>query len=132
MSNGVTIRLEGFDALLRALNRQPALARKLLTQVVERSTFNVATRARGIVPVDSGDLLHAIDSSARGLNGRVGINDGRSSGSKQSPSVYWKSVEFGTKYKAARPFFRPAAAAESTPFIDAARGIGPKLERDFS
>lgn len=131
MANNITIRLEGFDALLLALRRQPVLARKLLSQVVERSTFNVVTRARGLVPVDTGDLLHAIDSSTRGLNGRVGITESRASGS-QSPGVYWKFVEFGTVHQAARPFFRPAAEAEATPFIEAVRSIGPKLERDFS
>jgi HK97 gp10 family phage protein len=125
-----TVTLEGFEATIRALKRQPVLAKKLLGGVVSRSAFRVATAARGLVPVDTGDLLHAIDASATGLTGRVTIKGVSGSGGL-SPSVYWYFVEMGTIHMTARPFLRPAAEQEEPKFIDGARQIGPALEQDF-
>jgi HK97 gp10 family phage protein len=125
-----TVTLEGFESTIRALQRQPVLAKKLLGVVVNRSSFRVASAARGLVPVESGDLLHAIEASATGLKGRVTIKDDGSPG-RIGPSVYWYFVEMGTRFAAAQPFLRPAAEHEEPKFIDDARNIGPALEQDF-
>lgn len=123
----VTMRLEGFDATLRALQRAPELVRVLASDAVAKSTFAVAQRARALVPVDTGRLKDAIDSSrtVTGLSGSVGVN-------KSAPVGYWRYVEFGTSRMSARPFFRPAAESERNPFIQRFRDIGSRLERDWT
>jgi len=123
---GVTLKLEGFESTQRAFARAPELVRVKASQAVATSTFAIAQRARALVPVASGDLKRAITSSnvVSGLSGSVGLD---------SPAVfYWRFVEFGTRHSAARPFFRPAAEAESELYIQRMRAIGPALERDFS
>jgi hypothetical protein len=127
-----TVRLEGFEATIRALKRQPDVAVKALKRVVHTSTFRLESVARGLVPVDTGDLLHALQSTSPGLTGRVFIGPGgRSTGGRVPPSVYGWMVEMGTVHRAATPFMRPAAETEEPKFIADARGIGPELERDF-
>jgi HK97 gp10 family phage protein len=58
------------------------------------------------------------------LTGSVGVSS-RDTG-------YWRYVEFGTRYMAAQPFFRPAAEEERNAFIQRMRDVGPRLERDLS
>jgi HK97 gp10 family phage protein len=122
------LTLEGFDSLRKALKEAPEAAKLHASQAIASSTFDVAQRARALVPVDTGTLKAAIESQApkvRGLTGRVGLNSSAASG-------YWFFVEFGTVHMAARPFFRPAAELEREAFIRRLRDIGPKVERDLS
>lgn len=127
----VSIRLEGFESTLAALRRQPELAKSLLVKVVRDSSFRVADGARKRVPVRTGDLLQAIEADSTGLKGRVSIRSDRDKITGQDPQVYWYFVEFGTFRSPAKPFIRPAAEDEEPRFIDDARAIGPRLERDF-
>ena len=120
--------LEGFAATQRALVRAPEVARAHASSAVGVSTFAVAQRARSLVPVDTGTLKAAIESGKTSVNslvGRVGLSSGAARG-------YWFFVEFGTRYKAARPFFRTAAEMETQAFIEGMRRIGPKMERDLA
>ena len=125
----IRMKLEGFEATQKALLRAPEVARSHASNAVALSTFAVAQRARSLVPVgETGILKGAIESSkptAKGLTGRVGIAAGPAKG-------YWFFVEFGTRYMAARPFFRPAAELERETFIQNMRRIGPKMERDMT
>jgi len=116
--------LTGFEPLQRALVTAPELVKVHASDVVAKSSFAVAQRAKSLVPVRTGRLKAAIVSASTGLNGRVGIAD--------KAAFYWRFVEFGTVRVSARPFFRPAAESESEPFVQAMRGIGSKLERDLS
>jgi HK97 gp10 family phage protein len=125
----VTMRLEGFETLQRALARAPDLVAALSSDAVQASSFAVAQRARALVPVASGDLRAAIESTSSGTNGRVGLV---ALGGPLGPTRYWRFVEFGTARHPARPFFRPAADIESQLFINRMRAIGPRLERDLT
>jgi HK97 gp10 family phage protein len=119
-----TSSLEGFDALKRAFAKAPESVQRHAADVIEKSAFAVAQRMRSLVPVRTGKLKSRIASTATGLNGRVGFSD--------RDAFYWKFVEYGTVRMPARPFVRPAAEAESEPYIRAMSAIGPKLERDMS
>lgn len=121
----VRVTLEGFEKTMKALQSAPDVARTHASNAIAASTFAVAQRARSLVPVDTGELKRSIESSrptAKGLTGRVGV-----SGSAH----YWRFVEFGTRYMAARPFFRPAAEMERREFIERMRRIGTLVERDL-
>ena len=120
------MKLEGFESLQRALKGAPEAVRVRASSAVAASTFAIAQRARALMPVASGDLKRAITTTrtASGLSGSVGLDT--------RDTYYWRFVEFGTRHMAARPFFRPAAEAESDLFIQRMRAIGPALERDFS
>lgn len=124
------ITLDGFDAFQRVMRAAPEVVRAHASQAVASSTFAVAQRARTLAAFDTGALRSAISSAAIGLNGRVGVGGGSING--REPGVYWRFVEFGTIYKSARPFFRPAAEAEANGFIERMRAIGPRVERDLS
>jgi HK97 gp10 family phage protein len=125
----VTMTLQGFDAVQRAISRAPDLVAALAGNAVQASTFAVAQRARSLVPVSSGDLKAAIEATSTGTSGRVGLV---AIGGPLGPMRYWRYVEYGTAHRSARPFFRPAADLESAAFIGRMRAIGPRLERDFS
>lgn len=129
MPTKVTMRLEGFDALQRALTRAPELVKALSGAAVQASAFSIAQRARSLVPVASGDLQASIEAASTGTTGRVGVID---LGGPLGPRRYWRYVEYGTVRRPARPFFRPAADEESDAFIGRMRAIGPRLERDLS
>lgn len=119
----VTMRLEGFDALQRAIVKAPNVVKAHAGSAVGATAFAVAQRMRSLVRVDTGRLRQAIEVSSRGLSGRVLIN----------PSgFYWPFLEYGTVRMAARPFVRPAAEAETSDFLTRVRDIGKKLERDWS
>jgi len=121
----VTMTLTGMNVLQSALVKAPDQVQVRAGDAVLKTGFAIAQRARTLVPVRTGRLKGAIASATRGTSGRVGLSGG--------PEVhYWRYVEFGTRYMPARPFFRPAADAESTGFVDRIRAIGPALERDLS
>jgi HK97 gp10 family phage protein len=121
--------LEGMDALQRALTTAPAAVQELASDAVTKTAFAIAQRARALVPVRTGTLKGAIASAparktASGPSGRVGTT---------TPDAwYWRFVEFGTVHHGARPFFRPAAEAESDDYVKRIRAIGTQLERDLS
>lgn len=121
-----TITLDGFDAFRNVMRAAPEVVRAHASQAVAASTFAIAQRARALVPVATGELRRSIESShvTNSLNGRVGTNT--------RAAFYWRFVEFGTVTQSARPFFRPAAEAESNAFVARMRAIGPRLERDLS
>lgn len=129
-----TLTLEGMEPLQAALRRAPELVKSLSADAIQRSSFAVASRAKALVPVQTGDLQRSIAPSRAtrgGLNGGVGITDGSGS-SGRSPAVYWRFVEFGTVRMPAQPFFRPAADEEAGPLVQRIRLIGQQLELDFS
>lgn len=121
--------LTGFAALQRALVAAPDVVKTHSTTAVAISAYSVAERAKVLVPEDTGTLRRAITSnpSRDGLVSNVGLAK-----SDFESTYYWRFIEFGTRYKEARPFFRPAAEMESAIFIQRMRAIGPRLERDLS
>lgn len=125
----VTMQLEGFGALQRALARAPESVKPHATSALQASAYSIAQRARSIVPVDTGTLRRSIthNLSRSGLSAGVGL----ARDDFENPH-YWRFVEFGTRYRPARPFFRPAAESERETFIQRMRQIGPRLERDLA
>jgi HK97 gp10 family phage protein len=78
-----------------------ALVHQALVETVAETAFDVEARAKVLCPVDTGTLRRSIHTvfSNGGLKALVG------------PSVaYSIYVEFGTRFMAARPYMRPAAA----------------------
>lgn len=124
------MKLEGMEALQRAISRAPELVAALAGTAVQQSAFALAQRAKSLAPVDTGALRDAIQSDTRGTSGRVGLrpDNQRADG----PTTYWRHQEYGTSKRSARPFFRPAADIEAPAFLDRMRAIGPRLERDLS
>lgn len=119
-----TSALDGFEATRRAFAKAPEAVQSAAADVIAKSSFAVAQRMRSLVRVRTGRLKSQIVSSSSGLNGRVGF--------ASKDVFYWRFVEFGTVRVPARPFVRPAAEAETEPYVRAMAAIGPKLERDFS
>lgn len=129
----VTMTLTGMEALQRALKEAPDQVKLLASDAVSKTAFAVAQRARRLVPVGAtGRLKAAITSSSTTTNGRVGLAAGGAGKGKVGPEVYWRFVEFGTRYAPARPFMRPAADAEADDYVARIRAIGPRLERDLA
>jgi len=119
--------LEGMDALRAAVTEAPVALRKHVSGAIRETTYAIADRAKALVPRDSGDLYRAIEAqppaaTGSSLIGRVGLSD--------RSVYYWRFVEFGTRYMAARPFFRPAAESERERFIGRLQAIGPRLASD--
>ena len=119
----VTMQLEGFEALQRAIKTSPDLVRLHSEDAVSKTSFSTASRATALAPRGpTGRLKGSIKGTSRGLNGRVTI---------APEAFYWRYVEYGTVNMTARPFIRPAAEAEGPHYINRMRAIGPKLERNW-
>jgi hypothetical protein len=129
----VKIELLGLEALKAAVVRCPDVVRHHMGDVVHRTTFGTAQRARAFANAirDTGALAEAIDAPpVRGLSGRVVVKSGIIRGRR--PDIYWRFNEYGTVRLPARPLFRASAEAESVTFVQRLHGIVPKIERDFT
>ena len=123
---GVTMKIEGMEALQRVLQTAPDLVRSKGVDAINVTSFAIAQRAKSLVRVDSGDLQRSIEAkrTVTSLSGGIGINT--------KSTYYWWFLEFGTVKMAARPFVRPAAEAEQDAYIQRWQAIGRNLERDLS
>lgn len=114
----MTVTLEGFRELERALNELPKnTGRNVLRRVGKGALEPMAEKARGMAPVDEGNLRDAIMVSEKRTkrvvrenrfdrNTGVEIAMGPISGA--GVLNYATFVEFGTSDTRARPFMRPA------------------------
>lgn len=119
----VKVSIEGLEDAQAALRRFPDQARDAMSSVIQATTIAarqrmIATAPRG----ETGRLRAAITTSVRGLSGRVLMS---------GDAFYWRFLEYGTRYVAARPFVRPAAEAEANDVPKRINGMVAKLERDF-
>lgn len=121
------VGLEALKALVRSI---PDVVRTHMGDVIETTSFAVASRARATVRVETGAYKAAITSTAKGLSGRVGVAAGVFNGRR--PEIYWRFVEFGTVKTPAHPTFRAATESETPGFEARIRGIVGKIERDLS
>lgn len=119
----VSVQIEGMDQVRDALRRMPDQTRVIMADVVAKTAFSARQRTVAGAPVNTGLLRGSITSRSRGLSGRVDIT---------GDAYYWRFLEFGTRYAAARPFVRPAAEAESVAFEQRVRQAATRLERDFA
>lgn len=95
---GATITLR---VVSNHLPEAQALVHRALVETVAETAYDVEARAKMLAPVRTGTLRRSIHTVIEhgGLRATVG------------PSVsYAAFVEFGTRYMAARPYMRPAAA----------------------
>ena len=116
------VRLEGAERLSRALKRLGPENVQAIEGALDKGAEEVATRARSIVPKQTGELANAIEvrSSLDGLNlsgilaRQAGKQDrlsrfvGIFPESRGSPGWYGLFVEFGTSKAPARPYLLPA------------------------
>jgi HK97 gp10 family phage protein len=123
MAIRTVITLEGFDSVRAAVQRVPDEVRVAMADVVQKTAFGARQRTIALAPRATGLLRSSITSSSRGLSGRVDI---------AGPAYYWRFPEYGTRFRAATPFVRPAAELESIDFTERVRQVGLRLERDFS
>ena len=125
MATKVVLKLEGMDALKRAVTETPKRLRELSSGAVRETVHRISDRMRRTAPHQSGTLLTSIESdvAARtGVTGKVII---------KSDAFYWRFLEYGTIHMAARPFVRPAAESESAPFINRFREVARILDREW-
>lgn len=122
----VTMKLEGMEALQRAIVNAPEAAKNHSKDAVSRSTFAIYNKMRARWsggPYSTGGLVLALGWSAPGLTGRITIGPG---------AFYWRFLEYGTVHMKAKPAIRPSTEEESTTFIKRMQDFGDKLERDWS
>jgi HK97 gp10 family phage protein len=117
--------LEGMDALKRAVTEAPQELRRHGSDAVRDTTNAVADRMRRRVSAFSktGTLLQEIEAKVpvrSGLMGTVSIGP---------DAFYWRFIEYGTRYLAARPFVRPSTEEEADPYIGRWQEVARKLER---
>jgi HK97 gp10 family phage protein len=120
----VKVSIEGMEDAQDALRRFPDQARDAMADVIQRTTFAARQRMLATAPRgETGRLRGSLTASARGLSGRVVM---------EGDAFYWRFLEYGTRYIAARPFVRPAAEAEANAVEGRIRDMVAKLERDFA
>ena len=109
-------KFKGLDALQRKLRDLPTEIKAELQASLEKSGSEMVSLARGLAPVDEGDLRDSIVmTSAGGLTPIYG-GGGQTKVGDLAVRVtagdfftrYGAHVEYGTKTMAARPFFWPA------------------------
>jgi HK97 gp10 family phage protein len=133
MSNKATLDWKGVQEFAGMLG---AFARELgpdctgprggeIKKVLMTPAEAAADRARGLVPVVTGNLRDAIfatEGPADKPGVLVGVN--------REKAPYAGAVEFGTSLADAQPFFRPAMTETESSFAsDIAPGIGEVIER---
>ena len=114
----MTVRLEGFRELEAALKELPtSTGRNVLRRVAKGALAPMADKARGMAPVDGGELRESIKVSEKRTKRVVRENRfDRNTGlamamgpvSGKGVLNYATFVEFGTSDTRARPFMRPA------------------------
>lgn len=116
-------RVHGVDRLKRKLRTFPDAARIEIAKAMEKSAQEIVDFAKGLVPVDSGELRNSIGwtwgDAPQGsiVLGRV-RQRGRGAGNMSitifagnETAFYARWVEFGTQMQPAQPFFYPAYRA---------------------
>ncbi len=141
MSGLVEIKVTGLDSLqAQLLDLGAELGAKLLAQAVRKAFAPVFEAARGLVPVDSGELrdsikLTVVKPGSSDTVVAVGLRIGKASAAKagsMSPARgfqrgdgrhfpaarRWHWIEFGTAHMAAHPFLRNALDANAGAVLD--------------
>lgn len=114
----MTVRLEGFRELERALNELPkSTGRNVLRRVAKGALEPMADKARGMAPVERGDLKQSIQVSEKRtkrvtrlnrFDRNTGVEVAMGPVSGKGVLNYATFAEFGTNDTRARPFMRPA------------------------
>lgn len=118
-----------------ALKRFPITVEKKIAKAAVRAGANVILKeARARVPQDSGTLrksLRLVARSKRVGNAVVSVvtRSGKKWNSRGMNAWYAGLVEFGTKFKRAQPFMRPALDSKSN---DAIKAMGDMIRKKIA
>jgi HK97 gp10 family phage protein len=106
------------------------MQRATLRNVFRKAGNVVAKEARRLAPRDEGDLRKAIAVSVSATNDRVLVDIGVRKGktSRHQDAFYWRFIEIGTRFIAARPFLRPALSGKRD---EAVAKIGGELNDEI-
>jgi HK97 gp10 family phage protein len=114
-----SVTMTGFNEFALAMVQFPPELEKALQEVARDTAERIATRARRLVPVRSGRTKNSIRVVADLKHHRYYVEVGPHEGmpaDKDWPANLSIWIEFGTRYKSARPFMRPAVDAERDPY----------------
>jgi hypothetical protein len=121
----------GLAALQQAIKRLPAAVTEALKTEAHRSATRVATHAKGLLRSQthgSGRTADAIEVIEDSDHQQFTVNSPAAPGDPPNLPLW---LELGTIYMAARPYMRPAAAAEDAPYkahmTAAAEGAAQKV-----
>lgn len=115
--------MQGMDGLIRALKDTPDMAKAVLQDAIDKTSFAIAQRMKTLAPRGTGRLISEIQYvPVRGLRGGVAIG---------ADAWYWHFLEYGTVKMAAKPFVRPAAEMEAPLFEARVTQAADKIERGF-
>jgi HK97 gp10 family phage protein len=85
---GSVMTMQGMDGLIRALKSTPDIAKDVLRDAVDKTSFAIAQRMKVLAPRGTGRLISEIHyQPARGLRGGVSIG---------ADAWYWHFLEYGT------------------------------------
>ena len=136
----MTVRLEGFRELERVLNELPNnTGRNVLRRVAKGALEPMADRARGMAPVERGDLKSSIQVSEKRTRRVTRINRfDRNTGIEMAMGPvsgngvlnYATFAEFGTIDTRATPFMRPSWDGGKDNALDYVKAnLGSEIEK---
>lgn len=111
-------KVQGLDKLRKKMRALPDVARKEIRAAMEKGANEIVAMAKGLVPVDNGDLRDSIGwtwgSAPKGSMtlAQAGEGDFRLTiYAGNDRAFYARWVEFGTEQNTAQPFFYPSYRA---------------------
>jgi len=105
MATGLTIQIQGFDALQRRLSDMPTKIENKCYRQALRATANVAKgRIKPATPFRSGEARRLLKVKTRVRRGRAWATVRYT----RRPSFYMRIFEHGSSRQPARPFFMAA------------------------
>jgi HK97 gp10 family phage protein len=136
----MTVRLEGFRELERALNELPkSTGKNVLRRVAKGALQPIAEKAKSLAPKESGDLAGSIMVSERRTKRVTRVNRfDRNTGIEMAMGPvsgggvlnYATFAEFGTIDTTAKPFMRPAWHGGKDDALDYVKAnLGREIER---
>ena len=136
----MTVRLEGFRELERALNELPkSTGKNVLRRVSKGALQPMAEKARGLAPKDKGDLAASIQVSERRtrrvarinrFDKNTGIQMAMGPVSGKGVLNYATFAEFGTIDTPATPFMRPSWDGGKDNALDYVKAnLGSEIEK---
>lgn len=127
----MAVTLEGFGAVIDALQKAPEVMRARLVDVIGSAKQELAQRIAQAAPRQTGALAESYQPSPRrGLTGFIGVAAGQIRG--QEPSRYWHFVEFGTVNMGAQPHIVSTAERYGDVLVNRIRRAGQDIERDLA
>ncbi len=123
--DGVTVKMEGGDAVRGVLNKLPArIERKVLIKGLRAGAKVILKEARRLVPVRTGTLKRSLGIVVIRGRGKAELAVAARSGKQRKyDGWYAHLVEFGPVKSRAHPFLRPAMDAKEQEAVDEASRV---------